>query len=400
MMKRQLELDNATLIQRWETANEQQARDRETISDLTDKVREVESGQVSTILPSGGLEEELSKSTKTESELQAACTLLIWNRMLTESRKSEIIKLSGEAEELKKTTPGAGAKNVMLQQLLDDANEKHAALEERYFEAYQDKLVLESSLADVQQGHPIEGYGLPNLTTRTLTHSHGSTEVFQKMREQLSNAKRKLSETEQEMARTKRQLMASQSDRMSLQEAFHTVGAEHTNDTLVSMIGKAEREALEELKDSNSEELTNLRSEHSHLERRTKGLEADLDQHKILLRKALRDKSDNQKMLAQQGDQLHETENSSNDLRATLEVLKAASAGRAEGHAEAVDEMLEKHVKQLATKITNGRERLAKLTEVNEDVLSREAEETTSTLWRSFLPPMRRASRFVTQADL
>jgi hypothetical protein len=47
--------------------------------------------------------------------------------MLTESRKSEIIKLSGEAEELKKTTPGAGAKNVMLQQLLDDANEKHAA---------------------------------------------------------------------------------------------------------------------------------------------------------------------------------------------------------------------------------------------------------------------------------
>jgi hypothetical protein len=70
------------------------------------------------------------------------------------------------------------------------------------------------------------------------------------MREQLSNAKRKLSETEQEMARTKRQLMASQSDRMSLQEAFHTVGAEHTNDTLVSMIGKAEREALEELKDS------------------------------------------------------------------------------------------------------------------------------------------------------
>jgi chromosome segregation ATPase len=61
MMKRQLELDNATLIQRWETANEQQARDRETISDLTDKVREVESGQVSTILPSGGLEEELQE---------------------------------------------------------------------------------------------------------------------------------------------------------------------------------------------------------------------------------------------------------------------------------------------------------------------------------------------------
>ncbi|KAI9880472.1 MAG: hypothetical protein M1830_002824 [Pleopsidium flavum] len=380
MMKRQLEFDNAALAQRWETANEQQARDRETISDLTDKIREVESGQVSAFLPSGGLEEELSKSTKTEFELQAACTLLMCNQMLTDFRKSEIIKLSGEVQELKKTTPGAGAKSVMLQQLLNDANQKHAALEEKYFEAYQDKLVLESSLADVQQGHPIERYSFRKSTPRILTYNHGSTEVFQKMREQQSNTKLKLSETEDELARTKRQLMASQSD--------------------LSMIGKAEREALEELEDSNSKELTDLRNEHSLLERRTKGLEADLDEHTALLRKALRDKSDGQKNLAQQGDQHDQREQSSNDLKSTLEILKAASMGRTEGHSEAVDEMLEKHVKHLAMKNTNGRERVAKLTEVNARIFSRDAEESTAIRWRSLSPLMRRASMFVTRADL
>lgn len=78
MMKKQLEFDNATLAQRWDAANEQQARDRETISELNDKIHELESGHFATSHPNGGLEEELSNSTKTESELQAPCTLLLW----------------------------------------------------------------------------------------------------------------------------------------------------------------------------------------------------------------------------------------------------------------------------------------------------------------------------------
>lgn len=287
---------------------------------------------------------------------------------LTECRKLEVASLSREIQELKRSTPGASAQKVMLQQLLDDVNKKHAALEEKYLDVYQEKLVLESSLADVQQGHPIEGYGLHISNISHHTHDHDSTEVFQKMREQLSNAKRKASDVEHELAETKRQLLASQSDRMSFQEAPDAVGGKHANQSSVSMVGKTERDALEELKDSNSRESTELRSENSLLQKRSEGLEADLEEHKNLLRNALREKSDVQKMLSQQEDQLQETERSSNDLKATLDVLKAASAGRAEGHAEAVDEMLERHVKQLATKITKGRERLLKLTEVYHDV--------------------------------
>ena len=397
MMKKQLEFDNATLAHRWESANKQQARDQELIGDLTDKIREMESGQVLVPAPvSGGLEEELSKSTKTESDLQAAFILLKWNRMLTESRKIEVAKLSGEIQELKKSTPEEDAKSVMLQQLLDDANQKHAILEEKYLEAYQDKLVLESSLADVQQGHPIEGYGLWNPTTGINTHLSGSTEVFQKMRRQLSTYKRRLSESETELARTKAQLTTSQADRMSLQRIILASKAEGANELSVSLIGKDEREALEELKQFNSAELTDLRTDRSLLEKRAKGLEADLDEHNILLQKALLHKHE---ILTQQGDQRHDTEKLSNDLKATMDILKAANAGRAEGHADP-DEMLEKHIKELLTAIKQGKERVAKLAEVNKQISSREAEENKAPLWHAFRQLGRKAVRIVTPANL
>ena len=391
-MKKQLEFDNATLAQRWNTANEQQARDQETINDLTDKIRDMESGQILTA-SSGELEQELSKSSKSESDLQAALTLLKWNRLLTESRKLEIAKLSGELRELKQTAPGVNAESVMLQQLLDHAKAKHAALEEMYLDTYQDKLMLETSLAEVQQGHPIEGYGLWSPTTRTNTHSRDSTVVFQNMHDQLSNYKRRTSEIETELARTKAQLTVSQADRMSL--LMHALEDEDADEPAVSLVGEAEQEALGKLKSSQLNELTDLRVDYSRLQKWTKGLESDLDEHKVLLQKALRDKHDTKKILTQHGDRLHETEKLGDHLKATMEMLKAATAGRTEGRADS-DDMVEKHVKEWGTAIKNGRERVAKLTEVNDQISIRDAIDARTSRWQ----PGRTLTRFVTGADL
>lgn len=391
-MKKQLEFDNATLAHRWDAANEQQARDRETISDLTDKLHDMESGEILTA-PSGGLEQELTQTTKTESDLQAASALLKWNRLLTEGRKLEIIKLSEELQELKKNPLGVDAKSIMLQQLLDDAKAKHAALEETYLETYQDKLMLETSLAEVQQGHPIQGYGLWNPTTGTQTHPRNSTEVFQKMREQLSDYKRKTADIETELARTKAQLTESQTDRMSL--LMHAIADEHTDEPPVSLVGEAEQAALDKLKDSNLTELMHLRADHSLLLKKAKALEADLDEHKSLLQKSLRDKNDTKRILTQHGDRLHETEKLGDDLKATMELLKAANAGRPEGNAD-FDEQVEKHVRQWGTTIKHGRERVAKLTEVNDEISSREVVDARTPRWL----PGKRTTRFVTPADL
>lgn len=391
-MKRQLEDDNATLAQRWDTINEQRARDHETISELIDRIHDMESGEVLTA-PSGELEQELSKSDKTESDLQAALTLLRWIRLLTESRKLEIAKLSGQLQELKNTPRGVDAKSVMLQQLLDDAKAKHTGLEDMYLETYQEKLMLESSLAEVQQGYPIQGYDLGKPTGRTLTHSRDSTEVFQKMRKHLSNYKRKTADIETELATVKAQLTESQVDRMSL--LMNAMENGHADESSVSLLGKDERDTLDKLKSFNLTELAYLHADYSLLQKTANGLEADLDEHKTLLQKALRDKNDTKKILSQHGDRLHETEKLGDDLKATMELLKAANAGRTEVHAD-LDEQLEKHIKEFATTIKHGRERVAKLTEVNDEISSREVVDARTPRWL----PGTRLTRFVSPADL
>jgi len=195
------------------------------------------------------------------------------------------------------------------------------------------------------------------------------------------------------LATTKAQLTVSQADRMSL--LMHTMENEHADEPSVSLIGKAERNALDKLKNSSLAELTELHADHSLLQKRAKGFEADLDEHKTLLQKALRDKNDTKKILSQHGDRLHETEKLGDDLKATMELLKAAGAGRTEAHAD-LDEQLEKHIKELATTIKHGRERVAKLTEVNDEISSREVVDARTPRWL----PGTRLTRFVSPADL
>ena len=69
MMKRRLELDNAALTQRMESAAEQQARDLESISDLQDKVRDLESGTMPTVHENGDLEFEMQDGEKSKADL-------------------------------------------------------------------------------------------------------------------------------------------------------------------------------------------------------------------------------------------------------------------------------------------------------------------------------------------
>ncbi len=68
-VKRSLELDHAAFMQKYDAAMEQQARDCELISDLQDKLRELESGPVAQVRSAEDLEEELASSDRTKADL-------------------------------------------------------------------------------------------------------------------------------------------------------------------------------------------------------------------------------------------------------------------------------------------------------------------------------------------
>lgn len=69
IVKQHLEFDNDALAQRCEAANEQIARDKETIANLTDKLRDVDGHRKLDSINGNGLAVELSETANEEIQL-------------------------------------------------------------------------------------------------------------------------------------------------------------------------------------------------------------------------------------------------------------------------------------------------------------------------------------------
>lgn len=72
------------------------------------------------------------------------------------SRKARLSRLEAERQKLKITVENQESKVNKLQQFLNEANEKREADARKHMETYGRNLYLESSLAAVQRGEPIE----------------------------------------------------------------------------------------------------------------------------------------------------------------------------------------------------------------------------------------------------
>src|SRR5690606_14265245 len=118
----------------------------------------------------------------------------------------------------------------------------------------------------------------------------------------------------------------------------------------VSLVGKDQLDALDELKSRNSTELDALREEFEELQSLNKALSSDLDQHKTLLNKALLEKDEVVKKVTTLQDSVMEKERIASDLRTTIAAMEGTTEG---GNME-----LEKRVVQLQNKLEDYREKL------------------------------------------
>lgn len=120
----------------------------------------------------------------------------------------------------------------------------------------------------------------------------------------------------------------------------------------MSLVGKDKLEALEELKQMNSQELIEFREEHDELKTRWREAEIGLDQKRSLLNTVLLEKDELSKRNSEHKDIMMEKERDMADLRATIAALNGTSEGR--------DSALEKRVMQLQNKVEDYREKLTK----------------------------------------
>ena len=278
--------------------------------------------------------------------------------MLTWYRKLEISKLKAEIQQIRAGSK-AESENVHLHNMLKDADDKAERLENKYFEAYQAQLLSENQLAALGQGTISKGYEVEHFPgPGAATDSLGSNELFVKMRtmydkneKQLAELGRKLAKAEADCLEIKREYAAAKTDCESLNDGWVIISS--TNVPSVSMVDKDKIDALTELKQANSTEVVELRHEHKAMSSRNEQLAKDLDEQKSLLNRTLLKLSD-------QKDRLHETQLSSGDLKATLDVLNAANKGREEGSKD----VLEQRIAQLQETVDSNKEALTKRTEV------------------------------------
>ena len=129
----------------------------------------------------------------------------------------EVSRLKTEIQRLKNVDDGGvGAKCVMLQNLLDDANRARETYERKYLESLQNKLSAESQLKDLQQGKVAEGYAPVKPPFRTLTHNIGSTEAYIRLRENLAASNNEASALRQKVSELEASLSSSERERASM----------------------------------------------------------------------------------------------------------------------------------------------------------------------------------------
>ena len=343
---KQLEYDNAELSKQIDAATAQHAKDQDRIIDLMDGTSGLDSPRSSGIKGLGPLDEEL-ESSETSVEQEQVADLKNKNRQLARAVAAADMHVSS------------------LDQKLEKFSMTYRDLEQRYFESYQDKLALESSLTELADGKPMEALVLASYGALVhLTDEAHSTEIYKKLREEIEKHKQFVRELTAQDHLLEKQLREAQLDR---RPSVLSIIDEYTDEGAESLVGKDELDALQEVKKFNTQELELQKEEINKLNERIAVLEIDLNEKNVMLRSELLTR----KRKSVDGS------TSGRHLQSTLDEIKAALGQPLDSEIStdlvrpAYNEAsLEQYMGGLAEKIIQSRARLALTEEVQQVTLS------------------------------
>ena len=172
-MKKQLEFDNAVLVQRCETTEEERDEDRKTIKLLKAQLQGFDASE-SPIIPqvSHDLDDELKVGDKGKQD------------------SDQLSRLQRENGELRSTVTELEGKIAPLQKMLNSANRKSSEFDRRSADAAQEKSRLESLLASAQNNVPANKRRSSRLSSVSNADDIVSVEAFQTIKSQLIEERR------------------------------------------------------------------------------------------------------------------------------------------------------------------------------------------------------------------
>ena len=345
---------------------------REALAQSQDKITDLEEKNGGSERHSSavdGLDDELAETQNHEQQMQVASIIMLWTRLLMASRKARISELERQVRQLTSDASDKENKLAMLQGQLESALEDSADQYNQALETRKEMYSLQSSLTEIGQGHPIEGSvsAVPpeNLEAYDVT----STETFKNMRQQIKAQQKQCAHLEEKLSAALKSLKAAESDSMSSFEN-HCMLTDLTVALFeVKLVDKPKSQIIEGVRTENSLALRQLQSEHDALRKRHNRLNdmfVDLteernaawhESHEILLEKGIVE---------------GKAEANSQTLRELSELVRQATTPESNGGS--------KDIEIYASKIEDGRERLAKAQQVCREVFSPDVTSETVSL--------------------
>ena len=276
MTKKQLRLNYDSLAQQMDALNERFAQDQETIADLRDRSG-VFQAPTSPSIVNSGLEGELSESSMLEDQLQAGQILLRWTRILTFGRKMRLADLEKKNQELSSDAADKDAKVLALQRQMGNTQDASTDHYTQLQKTRQENIALQTSLMQVQQGHPIEGSVHPHPKTLQSTHNCASTEVFTRMRDQVKAADARHAKLENEISALRKELGFAHNDRMSSSQNHYLLSNLNIDLFKESLLYKNKLDMAKATKRQNVEEVADLQMECDAARKQNGLLQAELD---------------------------------------------------------------------------------------------------------------------------
>ncbi len=343
---------------------------REALTQSQDRIADLEErhgGSERHSSVADGLDAELVEAQNHEQQMQVASTVLLWTRVLMNSRKARIGELEKQVRQLTGDASDKDTKLAMLQGQLDSSQEDSADQYRQALEIRQEMFVLQSSLTEVRRGHPLEGSVSGVSLVDFEAYDVKSTEAFNKMRQQVKALQKQCTHLEEKLSAAQNQIEAAQNDSMSHFDN-HCLLADLTIDILEgALVDKPKFQIIEEVRMQNSLALRQLQSEHDALRKRHNRLN---DMFVDLMEERNAAWHDSHEVLIAKGMVEANAEANSRTIQESSDILRQAMTAESSGQSDDVG--------IYANKIEEGRERLAKAQKVCKEVFPDVAFETVS----------------------
>ena len=304
-----------------------------------------------------GLDSELAEALNHEEQMQVASTVLLWTRALISSRKIRITELEKQVRQLTSDASEKDAELSMLQGQLDSAQENSDDQYKQALEFRKEMSVLQSSLTEVRRGEPIEGSVSVVPLADHLAYGVKSTEAFEAMCEQVKALQKQCAHLEEKLSAAQKSLEIAECDRMSSFEN-HCMLTDLTIDLFEGeLVDRPKLEVVEEVRKQNSVAMRQLQTEHDALRKRHNRLhdmfvdlteernDAWRESHEVLMAKGVVEMK---------------ADADSRTLQEATDLLRRAATPNPIGH--------NTNIEVYASKIEEGRERLAKAQKVCKEV--------------------------------